>query len=247
LLLAGPLAADVYHLRDGDRITGKTLYRGSRSISVQTPYGRLSIPRNRIARIVHADGREEVLNPLAAPAAPAAPAPVASVVLVVTGSTFWYAWDRDKGAEVDPTLRLQVRLDEASVATYADGRPDPEEIRGALVNSFSFGPEDVKVTAGEGAQVLAPEARPGRIVLKLELPTELAGEKRLRLAYQVNEGTASSPAWRDLVESSLEVEIKPDATSFVQVRQDRGRMEFSGLLRKKMKNVETFRVETRAE
>jgi hypothetical protein len=31
------------------------------------------------------------------------------------------------------------------------------------------------------------------------------------------------------------------------VRQDRGRMEFSGLTRKRMKNVETFHIELQPE
>ena len=56
-------AADVYVLRDGDRITGKTTFKGTKTFTVQTPYGRLSVPRTKVERILHDDGKEEVLNP----------------------------------------------------------------------------------------------------------------------------------------------------------------------------------------
>ena len=52
--------------------------RGRKTFRVQTPYGRLVIPRAKVERIVHDDGSEEVLNAPEAPptAAPAsAPAP----------------------------------------------------------------------------------------------------------------------------------------------------------------------------
>ena len=62
---------------------------------------------------------------------------------MVTGHAFWYAWDPPKGTLVDPTLRLQVSLDEDSVATYSDATTDPADLPKALVNSFSFEPEVV--------------------------------------------------------------------------------------------------------
>lgn len=248
IVVAPSAGADVYVLTDGDRVTGKTVFKGQKTFTVQTPYGRLIIPRAKVERIVHDDGREEVLNPPPAPPPPPEPTPPLHMILVITGKTFWYAWDPPKGVTVDPTLRLQVTLDEVPIATYVDARLDPDEIPGAAVNAFSFLAADIAVTTGSGAQLpMPPEARPGRIVLRIDLPPEKAGHHRLRLAYQVDEGSEAEPAWRDMAEASLDLDLKPDSPTFVQVQQDPGRMEFSGLGRHKMKNVDSFRLLARAE
>ena len=213
---------------------------------MKTPYGSLSIPKSRIVKIVRDDGTEVVLNPPEPPPpTPEPPPPPVRMILVVTGHTFWYAWD--KGASVDPTLRLQVSLDEDPVATYTDPHTDPQDLPRALVNSFSFAAEDVVATASAEAQILAPEARPGRIVLKIDLPAQMSRRHRLRLSYQVNEGSEPEPAWRDVTEAALELELREGKATFVHVRQDRGRMEFSGLTKRKMKNVDTFRIDVRSE
>lgn len=230
---------DVFFLSNGDRITGKTLTAGRRSFVIQTPFGRLTIPRARVERIRHADGTEEILNPSPEPREP--PTPKARLILIVLGKTFWQAWDPREA--VDPTLRLEVRLDEEALGAYVDARPDPEEIPKAVVNSFSFRTEDIALESGRETTLLPPEARPGRIVLKIVLPVALSGTHRLRLAYQVNAGSASEPAWKDLVEGSTVCELRSEAPTFVRVRQDAGRMEFSGFPKRRMKLVETFRLE----
>lgn len=245
LALASPALSDVYVLTNGDRVTGKTASRG-RSFTVQTPYGRLTIPKSRIERILRDDGTEEVLNPPPGPAPTPEPKPPLHLIVVITGRSFWYAWE-PKAAPPDATLRLELRLDEETLALYADPRPDPDEIPGALVNAFSFVAEDVVVTPGPEAQLITPEARPGRIALRIELPRERAGRHRLRLAYQLNEGTDSQPAWRDVTDAALDVELKPEAPTFIQVQQDGGQMEFSGFGRRRMKRVDTFRLFPRAE
>jgi len=244
LLAAGPAAADVYHLLDGDRITGKTVSKAGNQYRIQTPYGRISIPKTKVQRILKDDGSEEVLSappPGAAPTPSPTPPPT-RLVLIVTGASFWQAWAPSKDAAApDPTLRLDVSLDEEPVATYADTQTDPD-IPGAIVNAFSFDTA-IGIDAAPGVVAQAPEARPGRISLKLELPAERAGERRLRVAYQVNDGAPGAPAWRDVAFSSIHATLEPDAPNFVRLRQDRGRMEFSGFGRKKMKNVESFRIE----
>lgn len=240
--------ADVFHLKDGDRISGRIASRRKTSYLVKTPYGSLTLPKSKIVKVVHDDGTEEVLNPPEPPpATPEPPPPPVRLILVITGQTFWHAWDPPKGTAVDPTLRLQVSLDEAPVATYTDAHEDPEDLPRALVNTFSFAPEDVVATASGEAQVLPPEARPGRIVLKIDLPPQMSRRHRLRMSYQVNEGAEAEPSWRDAAEAALELEVREGLATFVHVRQDRGRMEFSGLMKRKMKNVETFRIEVRAE
>lgn len=245
LLGASLLPADTFVLSEGDRITGKTIQKGKRTITVQTPYGRLSIPRAKIQKIVKDDGSEEIVNP-GPPTAPPPP-PRSRLIFVVLGKTFWQAWDAKESAGIDASLRLEIRLDEETVASYLDAKLDPEDIPGALVNAFSFAPSEVVAEAGPGAEVLIPEVRPGRIVLKVEVPPGPGGPRQVRLAYQVNDGSSTDPVWRDLIEATATTELRTEGPTFFQVRQDRGRMEFSGFPRKRMKNLETFRVELSTE
>jgi hypothetical protein len=237
---------DVYYLRNGDRVTGRTLTRGKRSFAIQTPFGRLNVPRARVAKVVHADGTEEVLQPVdAAEAAPPAvpvpapaPPPSARLVLAITGKTFWQAWDaREAGRDL--TLRLELRLDEEPVVVYSDNEPDPDEIPGALVNAFAFA-EGLTVAPVPGVRVHPAEVRPGRIVLKLDLPAPGPVARRLRMAYQVNAGTAEEPAWRDVVSAATEVTLADGQPALVEAAQDRGRMEFAGFPRRRMRHVDTF-------
>ena len=243
LALAMPALADVYTLDDGDRISGKTLGLEAGIYKVQTAYGRLAIPRGKVLKIVHDDGREEVLDAAAAAAAaPPEPPPAAGpqLVLVVSGASFWHAWAPVKEGAFDPTLRFEVSLDEEVVATYSDTKPDPE-IPGAVVNAFGFDPESVQVSGADGVGVAAPETRPGRITLRMNLPAGRGGERKLRVAYFGRD--AATGTVRELVANQVYVELKPEAPTFVRVKQDAGRLEFSGFPRKKMKGLETFRIE----
>lgn len=246
-LAAGQGLADVVHLLDGDRISGQVVSRRKTTLVVKTSFGSLTIPRAKIARIVRDDGSQEVLNAPAAPAATPAPPPPVRLVLVVTGQAFWYAWAPPKGVAVDPTLRLMVSLDEATIATYTDATLDPRDLPSALVNSFSFEPDVVTLSASGEAQVASPESRPGRAVLKIDLPSQMNRRHRLRLAYQINDGSEEEPAWRDCAETALEIALREDAPNFVHISQNRGEMEFSGLLKRKMKRVESFRIQARPE
>ena len=157
--------ADVVTLKDGDRVRGKTVARGTKRLRLQTAYGLLIIPLEKIDKITHDDGTEEVIGAPAAPepvATPPPPPPVARLALVVTGKTFWYAWD-PKAPPADPSLRLEVKLGDQTIAAYVDGQVDEGEIPGVLVNAFSFAPEAVTALAGPESRVLLPENRPGRI------------------------------------------------------------------------------------
>jgi len=243
--LPGPtVRGDVFILRGGDQITGQPIQEGKRSFKVKTPYGVLTIPRAKVDRIVRPDGREDLVNP--EPVVTVATLPEsrrARLILIITGATFWHAWD-PKGRP-DPTLRLEVSLDEEVIATYVDAKTDPD-IRGAVVNAFSFDPDDVAVVSGEEALVLPPEARPGRIALKIDVRASEA-PRLLRVAYQAAEGPAEERGWRDLAAGSTGVELRAESPTFIRVSQDRGRMEFSGFFRRRMKHVETFALELTAE
>ena len=254
-LLAASAGADVYILRGGDRITGEPVLEGKRSFKVKTPYGVLTIPRSKVERIIRPDGTEQVVNAEAV-LKPAARSPEsvvtvatlpqgrrARIILIITGKTFWQAWDPKAGHQ-DATMRFQVTLDEEVVATYVDAKTDPD-IPGAMVNSFSFAPEDAVFMAGEKALVLPPEQRPGRIALKIDVPAR-EGVRLLRLAYQGTDEPEGN-AWRDLVAGSIDVELRAEPPTFVRVSQDRGNMEFSGFPRRRMKNVDTFKLELTPE
>ena len=248
LALALPLAAaaaDVVLLRNGDRVSGRIVGETPRAIRVQTPYGRFNIPRDRIERIQREGKPEQVLNPPQRDVAPAIPRRDPTrvrLVLVVVGRTFWQAW-RPREAPGDPALRFELRVDEEPAAAFVDSTLDPAEIPGATVNAFSFAPEEVAIHSAEGTFVAPPEVSPGRVVLRIDLPAPRAGKRRLRLAYQSNDGTSTAPSWRDLAEGEVAAELGLEAPNFVQVRQEAGEMEFSGLFRRRMRNVETFRVQ----
>jgi hypothetical protein len=245
LLASAPVCAEVFFLRDGDRITGKLVGQTVRNFRVQTSYGRLLIPKSKVERWQRADGREEILNPLV-PADPARVAPKVlpppRVVVAVVGSTFWHAWDK-RDAPRDGSLRLELRLDEEILSAFTDTTLDPKDLPGATVNTFSFSPDHVEVMSAPNVQTLPAEIRPGRIVLKMDLPPGGAPSRRLRVAYQINSGTPEEPSWRDLVTGSTTISVGPDAPALVEVRQGRGQMDFSGFPRRRMKKVETFALE----
>jgi hypothetical protein len=242
LLAASPAGAEVVWLRNGDRLTGSIVTETPTSLRLKLPFATLLIPKSRIERLVRADGKEEVLHPpeavAAAPAPPRAPSiPAAHLVLVVTGASFWQAWDH-KEAPPDPSLRLEVRVDEQPVAYWTDARLDPEDLRGAVVNTFAFVPADEAAAGGApGVVIGAPEAQRGRIVLRIEIPGAIGEGRRLRVAYQTNEGSAATPAWHDVASAETTVALSGDPPTVVQLRQDRGQMEFA---RKRMRAVETF-------
>ena len=237
-LLASP-ADEVVILTNGDRISGKVLAKGRKLLRLQTPHGLLQIPLDKIDRLHHPDGTEEVITPPPSAGAVAAkPPPPVKIVVAITGKTFWQAWDAE-AAPSDPTLRLELRVDDRPAATWIDSTVDQGEIKKAVVNSFSFTPESLKVAAGPGVKALSPEIRPGRIHLALELPAELAGARKLRLAYQANGGTALAPEWRDLVLTEVTLVLQVDAPNVFRVEQDRGGMEYA---KRHMKNVETFQL-----
>jgi hypothetical protein len=92
LLGPAPLCADVVVLVNGDRVTGRVTGSITRRVRVQTPYGALVIPADKVERIRRDDGRQELLNAPPVPPEPPPSAP-ATLVLAVGGHAFWQAWD----------------------------------------------------------------------------------------------------------------------------------------------------------
>jgi hypothetical protein len=171
--------------------------------------------------------------------------PIARLVLIVVGKSFWLAWDPKNNPGIDPSIRMEVKLDGAVVASYVDLKQDPKDLPGATVNTFSFLEGEFEMEAGNGVKLSPPEVRPGRASLKLDVPhaSDRPASRRLRITYQFNGGSADEPEWKDLVSAEAPFDLKRTAPNFVLLRQDPGRMEYSGFPKRRMRNIETFRLE----
>jgi hypothetical protein len=228
-------AADTVQLKEGDRITGRVTAVGKKRFRVVTPFGSLLIPTERIDKILYDDGREAAF-----PTAPAATTwkvevPV-RLILVVTGDSFWQAWDPHE-APSDPTLRLLVSLDDQPTVAYVDPQLDPD-IRGAVVNTFAFEPVQTGRTTWDDARALPPETKPGEVHLRLELAASRVGPRRLTLSYQWNAGSKDAPGWRELVNAACDVQLALGTPLTVRIEQARGDMSFKKIMRR----TETFRL-----
>jgi hypothetical protein len=252
VLGAGLSLAEVFVLTNGDRVSGKRLKGTKRSFTVQTEFGRLVIPRARVERIVKDDGTQEEINapgtspdvPSANAAAPQAAMPRARVVLIVVGKSFWLAWNPKQNPGIDPTVRMEVRLDGEPIASYADTKTDPKDLPGATVNTFSFMEGDFEMEGAAGAVLGPPEVRPGRASLRIDVPfpSDAPPARKLRVTYQFNSGTADEPEWKDLVSAETTMTLLRGQPSFVLLRQDPGKMEYSGF-KPRMRKIETFRLD----
>jgi hypothetical protein len=246
LLLASSASADTVFLHGGDQVTGKIVARGTRRIRVQTPYGLLVIPIEKVDRIKKEDGTEEQLSavPVVAPSLSPTPAPAPlRLVLDLGGNTFWQAWD-PKTPPADPSLQFVIRLDDKTVAAYVDSTLDPGDLPKTVVNSFAFDREALKLLPVPGVLLAPPEVREGRVRLALELPQGWLGTRRIRVSYQSNDGTPLEPHWRDLAGGEAVVEVRAVRTNAVSAEQARGFMEYKG---KQMRNVESFQVTLNGE
>lgn len=243
LLAAAGARAETVELRNGDRVTGRVVGTITKRVRLQTPFGVLVIPIERIDRIVRGDGTEQRFGPPAEPLPPPPPEPPATLSVSVSGASFWQAWD-PKAAPEDPSLRLELRLDDREVASYTDVNLDPEDLPKAVVNSFVFSPERLFVSGAEGVAAAPPSLDDSEIRLELKLPPSEAGEHRLTVAYQLNDASSAQPSWRDVVVAGAPVTLVAGQATRLRLLQDRGAMQFSksGLRGPgRMKDVESFR------
>lgn len=240
---AGVVGADVVVLLNGDRVSGRVIGSVAKRVRLQTPYGVLLIPVEKVERIQRDDGSEQVLKVEAQPApTPTPPPPPTTLVVAVTGASFWHAWD-PKAAPEDPSLRLELRLDDRLIASYTDVNLDPEDLPKAIVNSFVFSPERLFVSGGEAVTVTPPALAASEIRLEVRLPQALAGERRLRIAYQLNDAGSATPRWRDVVVASTPITLVSGRSLRVRLQQDRGTMEYTRKQLRgvgQMRGVETF-------
>ena len=144
VLLAPAAGADVVRLLNGDRVSGRLVGKSTRRVRVQTPYGLLVIPRERVESIEHDDGSvEQVAAPQAQPTpAVVLPPQPARLQMVIRGDSFWQAWD-PKSAPADPSLRLELRLDDRPLVTYTDVNLDQVNGQNRVAQAQPFLPTDV--------------------------------------------------------------------------------------------------------
>jgi hypothetical protein len=246
LVARGVAAGEVVHLKNGDIVHGTVVTVGTKSITLRTPYGRLVIPKTDVDRIVYAEaeaaGGEQPLG-APKPLPPPAPPPRPEIALEIRGRSFWYAWQSNPREAADPRIRLRLAFGNLPVAELVDAKPDTVD-RSSVYNSFTFSPSDSQVVStAEGFSCSVDDAVDGRVVLKLQFPEKHPeGEQELQMRYQVNEGTAELPRWLDAVSRAFPVTIKSGKRTHLILEQDPIGLEFTGLMRKRMKNVESFSV-----
>jgi hypothetical protein len=62
------------------------------------------------------------------------------------------------------------------------------------------------------------------------------------MLYEVNEGDKSSPRWLDAVARAFSIEVAPGKESVAVLEQNADALEYTGIFKKKMKNVELFQM-----
>jgi hypothetical protein len=224
----------------------------TRRITLETPYGRLVIPKKDIQRIDYegeakapdkATGKKETgsgkRKPLLPPPKPGRPV----VSFEIRGTLFWYAFDSPPGDPVDLSIRLRLYVGEIEAATLVDSKPDTVD-KNSYYNSFDFSAKGSRIVRrGEGFECRLDEAEKGRAVLVLELPAKhREGQHLVRMLYQINEGSEGLPRWIDVVSRSFPIQVEAGKESYIILEQDAARLDYSGFFRKSMKNVESFQV-----
>jgi hypothetical protein len=252
-LTAASAAAEVLYLNNGDAIHGTLVAANNTQVTLKTAYGELVIPKKDIARIDYDESRAPSPSgepggtaPLSGPPDPPAPRKTserATITLQIRGRSFWYAFDTPPGLSVDPSLRLRVYVGSDRACTFVDDKPDTVD-GVTLYNSFTFSPTDSRLLESvEGYDCRVEKAQDGAVVLRVTLPpTASRGVASIRMLYEVNEGDKSSPRWLDAVARAFSIEVAPGKESVAVLEQNADALEYTGIFKKKMKNVELFQM-----
>ncbi len=259
LLLPASGIAEVIYLNSGDILHGSVIGATERAITLKTAYGNLVIPKTDIKQIDYQGAEpaaekapEKKPSPTAKPAPPKpvkrAPRPEGRSVIAldIRGDSFWYAFPGSDNEPADSRIRLRVFVGGEEAAMLLDGKYDTVD-GNTKYNSFTFAPGDTKVVStSEGYTCGVEETGEGSdkgVVLVLGLPESTTDQRVLvRMLYQVNEGSGEFPRWTNAVSRSFPVPLEPGRESFLVLLQDASGVEFSGVFRKKMKNLESFQV-----
>jgi hypothetical protein len=246
-LAAASVEAEVVHLNNGDVIHGTLIAANNTQVTLKTPYGDLVIPKKDIARIDYDESKApppprkpgEASSP--DPPAPRGGSGRATLTLQIQGRSFWYAFDSPPGLSVDPSLRLRLYVGDTRACTFVDDKPDTVD-GVTLYNSFTFSPTDSRLLESqEGYDCRVEKAQDGAVVLRVTLPPSASsGAPRVRLLYEVNEGDKSSPRWLDAVSRFFTIQVAPGKEAVAVLEQNADALEYTGIFKKKMKNVELF-------
>ena len=256
--------AEVIHLHNGDVLHGSVIGASERAITLKTAYGNLVIPKTDIKQIDYQGAEpaaektpEKVTAPenVSSTPKPPPPKPVkraprpagrSVISLDIRGESFWYAFAGSDSAPADSRIRLRVFVGGEEAAMLLDDKYDTVD-GNTKYNSFTFSPGDTKViSTAEGYTCGVEETGDGSdngVGLVLGLPESKTDQRVLvRMLYQVNDGSGEFPRWTNAVSRSFPVPLEPGKESFLVLLQDASGLEFSGVFRKKMKNLETFQM-----
>jgi hypothetical protein len=204
------------------------------------------IPKKDIARIDYEEPKDGSASSSARDVPAPTPAPRTAnvrgaITLDIRGRSFWYAFEAPPGYAVDPSLRLRIYVASERACTFIDDKPDTVD-GVTLYNSFTFSPTDSRVVEPrEGYDCNVEKSQDGAIVLRIGLPPSAStGVQSVRLLYEVNQGDKSSPQWIDAVARSFSIQVAPGKEAVAVLEQNADALEYSGIFKKKMKNVDLF-------
>lgn len=257
MLIATLAAGEIVYLTNGDVVHGTLVAANNNEVTLKTPFGQLVIPKKEIARIDYQspESKDEpgvAKQTGAATPTPPAPAPPpprsarASISLEIGGRSFWYAFESTADSPADTGIRFRLYVGDARACTFVDQKPDTVD-GPTLYNSFTFSTTDAQLLETlEGYECSIEKATDGVVRLKVGLPPEVSnGRQVLRMLYEVNEGDRSLPRWTDVVSRSFSIDVAPGREAFAVLEQNADALEYTGFFKKRMKNLELFRLDVR--
>lgn len=233
--LSAPAAAEVIYLVNGDIIHGELVSANNTSVTLQTKYGKLDIPKEDIKSIgdPEAAAAEETVV-AAEPASVDVPGHAASLSFNITGRSFWYAFD----GTADTRIRMSLDIGSDHACSFIDSQPDTVD-GDTLYNSFTFSPDDAVLSGtADGFECAVQKSEDGNIWLAVSLAAS-EGERLVRMTYSV----ASDGVWNDVISRAFSVEVAPGQHTVVSLQQDASALAYSGLFKKEMKNLEAFQLQ----
>lgn len=269
LAAGATVAAEIVHLNNGDAIHGSIVAANNEGVTLETPYGKLVIPKSDIARIDYQGGEAPGTTSGGSPIANADeadgavgrtegeegresnldrwrsrfPSGAARIALQISGRSFWYAFDSPPDRPSDTRIRLHLYVGDEKACTFLDDKPDTVD-GNTLYNSFTLSPTESQIveTLG-GFDCRVDKADDGEVVLRVSVPpASSAGRQTVRMLYEVNEGDPTLPRWLDAVSRSFSVELTPGRETLVRLEQNADALEYTGFFKKSMKNLELFQL-----
>ncbi len=247
LAVAGLSPAEVVYLNNGDVLHGELVAANNTVITLETPYGKLVIPKKDIQRI---DYEGASVPSVATGPEASGNVPVESIArdrgvisLHLSGRSFWYAFESGSDNAADTRIRVRIYIGNARACTFEDEMPDTVD-GSTLYNSFTFSPTDaLLIETLDGFQCSVLEAEEGDVSLRIDLPPSASSERQIiRMLYEVNDGDRSFERWVDVVSRSFSVEVGAGRETVVMVQQDASGLEYKGFFKKAMKNLELFQL-----